>query len=285
MLKEIKQSYKNYAEKIDGWENMNKNQLVNLCIDNEGNEYKYTCYLSAVILKYWWNIGKYYNQSKSSGVEIEQCYEWFIHSIMRAIEKRPWRDPSNKLFGDPNAPDKVINRKLFSVRQNFYQASNTDKRKVNFNLDSIDEMNSTVGDSYYSNVSGMDELLDENNHSELYMKTKACKDLVQHLIDKGKVFDALIIDGICFGDTQKERITPNGITTSEFSERKLVQHFNDFNENFVNYFSLVYNVNSESLNGIIQKISNTKNTRIYSLIRKSMLKMKDDKEVLAYICL
>ena len=137
MLEDVRQSYLSFAKTIKGWDTMDKNVLANLYIKNENDENLRNSYFSALMCIYWYAIGKYYSESKNS-VDIEDCYEWLIHAMTYALKNRKWTDPTNKLYSDPNGPDKVINRCIASTRQIFYQASNTAKRRVNFQCDSID---------------------------------------------------------------------------------------------------------------------------------------------------
>ena len=52
-LEEIKNTFEIYANYINGWKTMNKNELVNLYIKNEEDEFSRECYYAAIILRYW----------------------------------------------------------------------------------------------------------------------------------------------------------------------------------------------------------------------------------------
>lgn len=125
------------ASAVQGWQEKDKNELINECIDHEGDEYLYESYLSAVILRYWGSVWTYYSRSKASGFTPEDCYSWLTEAIMYALKMKKWRNPSSPLFNDPNGPDKVINRCIYSRRLYYYTLSNSFKRKANFNTLSI----------------------------------------------------------------------------------------------------------------------------------------------------
>lgn len=146
---EYKTLYNCAAAYIPDWRTRNKNDLANAYIDNENNEILRDAYFSALMLRYWGNIGKYYNSSKSSGFTIDECYSWLCEAILYSLKMRRWRDPNNPLSKDKNAPDKVINRCIASRRQYYYYLANTNKQRVN-----------------YCNLSLDDENIIQNDHNE-----------------------------------------------------------------------------------------------------------------------
>ena len=137
----LEQEYKtlyNCASIIPDWKTTNKNDLANAYVDNEDNERLRDAYFSALMLRYWGNIGKYYTSSKASGFSIEDCYNWLIEALMYSLKQRKWRDPNSSMYGDKNGPDKIINRCIFSRRQYYYYLSNTSTRKANYCTLSVD---------------------------------------------------------------------------------------------------------------------------------------------------
>lgn len=129
----LEQEYKTFYDcasaRIPNWKTANKNDLANAYIDNEDNEFLRNAYFSALMLRYWGNIGKYYTSSKSSGFTIDECYSWLVEAIMYALKARKWRNPRSPLSKDKNAPDKVINRCIYSRRQYYYYISNLKKNR------------------------------------------------------------------------------------------------------------------------------------------------------------
>ena len=98
------------------------------------------------MLRYWGNIGKYYTASKASGFTIEECYSWLVEALSYALKMRKWRDPNHPLSKDPNAPDKVINRCIYSRRQYYYYLANCDKRRANYASLSLDDTENVPSD-------------------------------------------------------------------------------------------------------------------------------------------
>lgn len=283
MLEDIRQSYLSYAKNIPNWDTMNKNDLANLYIKYEKNENLRNNYFSALMCRYWHAIGKYYFESRNS-VDIEDCYEWLIHALTYALKNRKWTDPKNKLFNDPAGPDKVINRCIASTRQIFYQASNTAKRRVNFQCDSIDRQLEAFGDS----ASIMVEVVDDN---QSYLVSDTCKDIVKKYLDEDKIIEALIIDGICFQDSFKENkdiINKDGEEydsySYEFNDRKLVKHLNNISKPYIAYFAEKYNFSTIKLLQTLEIIKNLSNTRLYTSIRKTLYDLKNNTYVRNVLC-
>lgn len=138
MLEQEYRTLYNSASAVKNWQTMNKNDLINAYIDNENDETLRNAYFSAIMCRYWGNIGKYYTASKASGFTIEDCYSWLVEAIMIGLKYRAWRDPNNPLSKDKNAPDKVINRCIFSRRRYYYYIANLKKNKGEYNKISLD---------------------------------------------------------------------------------------------------------------------------------------------------
>lgn len=150
MLQEYKEIYQQQANTIPDWKKINKNDLCNLYLENEvKNPYLAQCYLAAIICRYWTAIDKLYGMSYTA-FSPEDCYSWLINAIMYALEHRRWKDPTCKLYTDPNGPDKVINRTMQSERLTAYQALNRIKRKANALVFSVEQHNEDLGDAYLS---------------------------------------------------------------------------------------------------------------------------------------
>lgn len=274
MLEEVKKCFKTAANAIEGWESLNKNTLANLYIDNEDNERLRDAYFGALMCKYWNAIGKYYYTSRNS-VTIEECYDWLIHALTYALKNRKWRDPNSNLYGDPTGPDKIINRCIASTRQIFYQASNTDKRRGNFQCFSIDKQKEEFGDSCTSLI---------DNIPEVSISQSPCFDIITDYIRNDMLLEALIIDRICFFDCLKSEKNLDGTTTSEFNPRKLVKHLNHLDVYDLQYFMRRYSVPETKVIKTFQYIKDISNTNLYKLIRKTLYNLRNNREAIECLC-
>ena len=127
------------ASSIEGWKTMNKNDLVNKYIEVEDNAELADAYMSAILCRYWGIIASFRKNSFRSIHDETIYYDWLTYAVMRAIDKRRWKDPQNKLYNDPNGPDKVINRCLKCARLGWYQQSNRPGKKANHATESIEQ--------------------------------------------------------------------------------------------------------------------------------------------------
>lgn len=290
MLEEIRASYIKTANTIKGWRELDKNTLLNLYIDNEHDEFLKNGYFAAIVIKYWSAIGKYYSDSKNS-VNIEECYDWLIHALMYALRNRKWRDPDSAISKDINGPDKIVNRCIASTRQIFYQASNTSKRRANYQADSIERQIEAFGD-------GAAVLsVCEDTVSNKYNGASA---IVEQFILRKDYVSAIISDQIAFQDNFKqekekeEKSFLNELGENEtqeyykysylFDERKLVKSIKKLNMSYLIYFCSVYKLDQDMIASYMEKLKNSSSNVLYRLIRKCLYDIKNDKLMVDLLC-
>lgn len=208
MLEDVKQSYITRADNIvPGWNDLDVNILSNLYVENENDDTLREGYFSAIILKKWGYIGKYYNMSRASGFSIEDCYDMVCDALLYILNKHKWTDPNSKLYKDKYAPDKCINRAIMSTRQRYYYLSNRDKRKGNFGKVSLDHVNELVGD--HSEI--FNDYKDTISENDNVTSSILVKDLVSKLFENNKLIEALVVDNIvnddCFTYSKKSEAT------------------------------------------------------------------------------
>lgn len=257
MLEEYKKLYISKADLIPGWKDMSKSELCNKYIEYENTDKsKSECYLSAIVCNYWHAIDKYYSQSYSSASP-EDCYEWLIHAITYALNARKWLDPKNKLYDDPNGPDKVINRCIKSTRLIHYQASNRLKRRINYNMSSLDSLQEEYQDLFTATVwdfvdetrSDMDNLiLEAFNHKDYFL--------------------SFFLDGIVNADVF-EYVEEDDKTYSSFSSKKLVSHIRHIDDAYCFIFAKRFNLPIEKVKKGASYCTKLSSQRLYTKIRKT----------------
>lgn len=260
MLNDIKNSFIESANLIDNWRNIDKNTLCNLYIENE-NTLLADSYLSAIILKYWFKIKKFYDISKPAAT-VEDCYEWLYQSILYALEKRKWKDENNKLYTDPNAPDKVINRQIICRRLTFFQLLYKDVRKLNINILSTD--------ATYSTDDGDDiaflEPSQEDDHSDNDIAS-----FIQFLFSQKEYLKAFIIDGIintnCF-------TIEDGVYT--LSHVLLMKNIKNIPDNYIDIFSNLYIIDREEVCKAIKCIKLIDENTLTARIKRDLIYLKHE---------
>ena len=86
--------------------------------------------ISAVLCRYWNLIEKYYYKATKQMSEYE-CYDCLIDTVDYMVHNRVWEDPNHKLYGDENAPDKIMNKKMFHNYCTCLQLKNRHNHKSN----------------------------------------------------------------------------------------------------------------------------------------------------------
>lgn len=265
MLDSYKKQYEKCADLNvkEDWRKMNKNALVNRYIEVEKNPVLANAYMSAIICRYWGAINKYYNSSYNS-VDKFTCHDWLVQAILRAIKKRKWLEPDNKLYGDPNGPDKVINRCIMSERLGFFQSSNTFKRKQNYGNESIEKLQEENPDA--PNIPCYDP-------NELDEGTISIKQLVSSSFDNKDYTTAFLIDGIInYGVFEKEK-TNTGDITSIFNEKKLMRHLRALNVVYAKTFADLFDKPIEDVKLAVGEFTSLTRARMRTAVNHSMKKL------------
>lgn len=289
MLEETKKIYLKEAARIKGWENTSVNVLANAYIANENDELLKSGYFAAILLKKWPYIIKHYSASKASGFSVEECYDMVVHGIQYALANRKWKDPSNKLFNDKCAPDKVINRCIASSRDIAYYNCNTQKRKANYGKTSIDMIEENVKDCN-TIISDDYAAVDEAS------KNVSTESLIQAFIKKGKVLEALVLNDIIAGDCFKtvsktatmiyEEETQKYKKYSQvFKLSKLINSLYNYSDEELEYMFNKYCINDEKKAAIIALFRNTNKVKFTKVVKTLMANLSQDNTLKDYLCL
>lgn len=246
-------------------------------IENENDKYLSNCYFAAIVLKYWNKIYNLYANTYLTAT-MDDAYNWVIEGIMYALKHRKWKDKTNKLYFDENAPDKVINRKIKCLRLNHLISQNRNKRKVQINLLSLDSFDDS------DNLIETDDVYD------------ATKELVQ-TIYKNNAFDSVVIDLILHDDCFEKNESTG---TFEFKIEKLVDLIEQLDDDYYNYFSKYYNLTFDDVrDNITNAISKydfsdlwgygktfvkKSKTELNDLTMKSLENLKNNEGVIDFLC-
>lgn len=288
MLEEIKKNYIRTASCIKNWEDISVNVLANAYIDNENDEKLRSAYFSAILLKKWKYIGKHYATSKASGFSIEDCYDMVVHGIQYALENRKWRDPNNKLYKDKCAPDKVLNRCIASSRDIQYYNSNTQKRRANFGKTSLDLIEENVKDC--TTIIGDDNQAIDDTQASLNVDL-----LIERLMSKNKILEALIINDIVAGDcfatttrTKKMIYEDEEQTYKAYSKvfklPKLVNNLYEYSEKELRTICDTYCISKEKEDSLITLFKKTSKSKFDKVIKTTLLSMAEDKTIRNHLC-
>lgn len=298
MIQEMYKSYFISASLLGDFQSMTKTELANgYCDADDAKDFsKRDQYYSALMLRYWYKIYDFYNESKSAKLELEEFASWVSESLDVGLKYRRWRDQSNPLSKDPNAPDKVFNRCFFSTRKRWYTYFNKDKRKLNYTpSNSIedwfndDNMASPADFEEISNI----WLYSTGNYTEIELESPSYS-VVQHYLNKGKVLEAIIVDSIAHQDSfntktlkRKKKIFNEegkeikvGEKVTEFSDRKIIKQLNNLDDGYLKYFQQTYNVSRSKLKDAVKQISKISNTKLYNYVSSTLSELRDNEDII-----
>lgn len=236
-------------DRVGNWRDIGKNELFNLYIKHEKNQYLREGYFAAILLKYWNLINS--KRIRSCGyASYDDCYNWLVDSVYTALSERKWKDPSNKLYMDKRGPDKVINKLMKMHLVTHFQTIKKDKHKVNMNVESTDDMN----DEYSFEVSDIDVNI---YNADMY-------DLIHSLCVSGDYISAIVSHFVCFDSIKT-------YSTSEVCDECIKYIHETPTSALATVFNEVYhsNVTEKTLSDI----QNMDNVRLLRNIQYSLYKL------------
>ncbi len=256
------------ASRLGDFQSMSKTELANgYCDADDANDsVKREQYYSALMLRYWFKVYDFDKKSEFARLELEDFVSWLSESLDIGLKYRRWRDPSNPLSKDPNAPDKVFNRCFFSTRRRWYAHFNKNKRKINYMADSIDRAVDTFDDAADIVIQNTEDIGVQD----------AGVSVVESFLRSGKIVQALIIDAIAHQDTFNYNVTKSDY---RFSPSKVIKHLNTIDSGYINYFNSTYGVDKEELARIASKLSKSSKKELKSYIERTFKNIKNDPSI------
>lgn len=236
-------------------------------------------YISALLLRFWFNIDKMYRSNTAApGLEHEDFFWWLYKAIEYACKYRGWRDPEKNL----NA-QQCINKCIETIKLQEYYNLRLDKRKAaNYCCSMEEPVNS--GDKSDKVMTIADQLEAEEDFDD--HSTDDVIELVQSYIDHNKIIEAIIIDSIAFNDVQKhfkKTVKTKNYKgedmkyvehSSEFWPYKLVKIVSKLPENYKSEFMNKYSISEAKLNAVIGTLSKVNNQKIYRYLSKTLEDLK-----------
>lgn len=248
------------ASSIEGWKTMNKNDLVNKYIEVEDNAELADAYMSAILCRYWGVIASFRKNSFRSIHDETIYYDWLTYAVMRAIDKRRWKDPQNKLYNDSNGPDKVINRCLKCARLGWYQQANRPGKKANHATESIEQ----AADNGF---------LNEDKESSEKISSVAVKDLVERFMKRGEYVSAFAVSGIVTRDVFDTTVE-DGKKYLSFNKKRLVKYLYNLSEDDCEDFSEYFNIPLDEATHAKDDIAMLSRARLHTAVRRSLTNIK-----------
>ena len=263
----LEQEYKTLytaASSIPNWQTMNKNDLINAYIDNEEDKSLRNSYFAAIMCRYWKNIFKYYAQSKNSGFTIEDCYSWLVEAIMIALRYRSWKKPNSILSQDENAPDKVINRCIYSRRQYYYYIANLKKNRGEYTKILLSTIEDDISNDHNKFLEDKNQEFIKANY-DLYFVLR--KFFLNKEYAKGIVFYTIIKDDNCI---EKDRVNISRVMSSLLK---------------TDYSSLAVSLNIDNkYDKMVKELKLMDPKKLFKVIKNIVRSISTDKELENELC-
>lgn len=257
MLDEYRQLYTESADLIGDWKKLSKNDLANLYLENENNE-KANSYLSALVCKFWNLIGHFYYKQGIVVASETDCYDWIIEGILEALKDRAWKNPENKLFNDPKGPEKAIMVNIMCIRANFYQYAAYDKRKLNYNSYSLEEISDNCSDGLFV------PYLDNYDYLTDYISV-----IVNKYFELKDYFVSFFLDALC---------NFNIVGSEVIDIKKWIKFIKNSNESYLVDFSTRYHIKLDDVKAAFDYIARMPMYRIHHNVSRTLNLLRKDLE-------
>lgn len=244
---------------------------------DEGDEHLKSLYVSGLMLRHWDKVKKLIAMCPGIGLDDEDFVGWVYEAIMLACEYRKWQKDESV-----NA-QQCLNQCIETIRVRHYYEYNLDKHKANYNTISLSTPVGDEGDNGLQRTLE-DTMYDEDADAEVRMADgdSAARHLIQNFINKKKLVEAIILDIIAFGDTQKiTKETKKGFDENgesykytsykhEFWAFKAIQLLANLPDTYVEYFYENYDVVPEQFNAALEVLRKANNSKLYKELRKTL---------------
>ena len=244
-------------------------RMDNLCKARDaGDEIMENAWFSSVMLNYKPMIVKLYKQHHHAlKLELIDFIDWFQGAIMQAAENKSWQDNS-KNCNAGTVITQIVNTRYLAAA---YYESNLAINKANFATISLDAtLDQDTDDTRL-------DLLESNfeNPADQYNNVVA---IIQKLLNKNKIIEAIIVETIAFNDCMKvesktvKEVEEDGSVkkyksiSSSFWPYRVVQILSNLPENYADYFTDKFKVDRSKFEVGLNKIRTSPNPMLYDFL-------------------
>ena len=288
MASQLFNNFKNYATQLElelgikydakPYKDTIRTMLDGYCkAMDEGDEHLKNLYISGLLLRHWDKVKKLALTCPNVDLQGEEFVEWVYEAIVYACKYRKWQKDEKV-----NA-QQCINQCIETIRKQHYYNYNLDKNRANYNNASFD---TPIGDEGNNGTQRtlIDTIADENAEREAKMadSTTTARQIIQTFINKNKIVEAIIMDIIAFGDTEKvtkqikQSVDENGeeikytTYTHEFWKFKAVQILSNLSDDYQKYFIDNYLVKTPALDAALNVLKKANNSKLYKELNSAL---------------
>ena len=250
-------------------------------------------YMSALILRYWYKINRLFETNPTLNLQREDYVNMLFEAIKYACKYRAWRT------GKCVSASQAIQTTISTNVKNYYYDSNLQKNSPNFTTVSIDALE----DDEDGNSGSRDWL--ESRYADKTVELSSAEAVVQTYLNKYKIVQAIILDCIAFGESNRESkktIKKTRWVTKKkkgSEEEELVEEtykYNNYYQQFAKfsvpkiiselpsdyqqYFLEKYKVKKEIFEAGLNAIKTANNQKIYKFLTELLQDIRSKPEVI-----
>ena len=272
MLKDLRKDMEQCAKRIGDWEHMSKLEIAQKYIENEGTPLGES-YYAAFCLRYWHEIPNLYKEVKILVDNFKLCLEdiadWYFEAIDKVFKYRAFMNKEVFKYQKDGNPDKFINGYVYkaidTIRDGYFQYYNFQKRRIGFQLESLDKLMEDYGGDFTKSP-------DERDYS-------AIDKIIKSFVESNELFTALILYIIayedCFSTSENEE---TGGVSHKYSHLKTLHIIRNMDFRLINRFCNKYA--TEDIRDDILLYSYYTPSLLKVMYRNALNKLKNCQEVI-----
>ena len=220
-LKEYKSSYAMLASTIPELKDKTNEWLMVELSSHINSKSRYRDVVFAMLMVRYWHLLKQYTHKSTTVAEWQDVHDWLVDTITYIAQQRAWESEGSSLRSRKNWADSAVNTRMKCTRINAYQASNRDKRCLDFTSGSFEGMEEEYGDAFHQNFAEDPSFI---NDDDAYT-------LIKKYIERQEYFTALVVDAV----VNHNVVDYNQDGTSVLSQKKLKKHLFSIGKEFEDY--------------------------------------------------
>jgi hypothetical protein len=224
------------------------------------DDYNQNLYLSALIVRNWYVLDKYYRTSPNIGYTKIDFIDWIYKAIDLAVLYHAWDTKKDV------SADQALNQCFNTVRLREYYKLNLKKNKASVNTISLD--NTVVAEDDDELTLGETEMFSTDmQDTENAVSNRL---LVQNYFDQNKFIEAIIIDALAFSDLA----STNSTKSIEKRCSALLHKLN--NTQVIAYFKNNYNVPEKRLSAVLSSLSKQASSTLAAQVADTIEDVKNN---------
>ena len=219
---------------------------------DDGDEESKNLYISALVLRFWSEIGKLQRRSPGLGLEFDDFVDWLVEAIDYACRYRAWQNPDKHV----NA-QQAIRQCINTIRlQKYYRANHSDSPNIG-----------TFSTEWTYEDGRSFDVADDSAPA----RSGVVDSTIYSLLRDKKVVEAIIVDTVAYGDSFSEAKSQFGVySTWSFNSKRCIKALKDLPDDFVYSFSRRFDTDAKIVLSAYNRLKEAKGRDIGKMIRKTL---------------